>query len=442
MTQGLSLSLKSFKKLYELAFSTEVYENIQKTEDFTEDELKIVNQYKSFNQFLTSFVDDVNIYSVNHEHHLVHLKIYFYALKKANLKISKAKTQLATKNIKIFNHMYNSENSELAMNEQKVSAILNWSRPSSLYELNSRLCIMSYFSNFIPKLKAAMYPLIQILRCKHFSWEQLHEDAWTLCLNMIKCDTRLTIPKAGEEIYIYCDASKYAISGVLMVKRNEHLKIASCYSKLLSKTDFYKSAVQKEMIALIATLKHFQRYMENSSLSYIFTDARGILKSKRSMECSIKDFNFTNYLQQLAQTTNFKIYHVNGTYNILSDHFSRAILKSRFTTEDQKAFAKELSKVDPEISIKPFFIDSEILYNYITAPLKIPEDVKLNFKQKKQSVSRPLSQLINLIDSVSPEEKYLSAIKLLEETDSPLLKSLKMGDFVKDKNVQINAYNL
>ena len=131
MTQGLSLSLKSFKKLYELAFSTEVYENIQKTEDFTDDELKIVNQYKSFNQFLTSFVDDVNIYSVNHEHHLVHLKIYFYALKKANLKISKAKTQLATKNIKIFNHMYNSENSELAMNEQKVSAILNWSCPSS-----------------------------------------------------------------------------------------------------------------------------------------------------------------------------------------------------------------------------------------------------------------------------------------------------------------------
>ena len=333
---GLSQSLKSFKKLYDLAFSQTMFNEIIKTSEFNKQELKLLKNTKSFADFMCSFVDDTQVFSETHEEHRLHLKLFFTALQKANMKISKNKTQLANTKIKIFNHTFDTANAELSIDKQKLSAILNWDKPASLYELNSRICILSYYTNFIPKLKAAIYPLVAMLREKTFYWNEYIDNTWNQILALIKADTRLSIPKNKEELYLFTDASKYACSGILMVKRNNQLKIVSCYSKLFAQADFNRSAVDKEATALISALKNFQRYMENSEQTYIFTDARSIIKTKRAQEYSIKHFNFSNYLQSLSERTKFQIFHLPGKYNILADHYSRAILNSRFinkTTE-------------------------------------------------------------------------------------------------------------
>ena len=60
--------------------------------------------------------------------------------------------------------------------------------------------------------------------------------------------------------------------------------------------------------------------------------------------------------------------------------------------------------------------------------------------KKVQRKTRPLTYLINMVDNFSPEEKYISALSIMKETNPDALKKIKMADFTQ--NVKTNAYNL
>ncbi len=55
-----------------------------------------------------------------------------------------------TKNIKVLGYSFNTEDVILTMDKLKSSAIANMKKPSSLFELHSRLCSFQYQQSFLP----------------------------------------------------------------------------------------------------------------------------------------------------------------------------------------------------------------------------------------------------------------------------------------------------
>ena len=126
---------------------------------------KEMNMPHSYESFLRYCMDDSWNFSEldNHEQHLVHLELQLYAIKNANLKISPPKCKIATTSVMVLGLQMNTKNAELYISQKKASSILSWPKPSSLYEVQSRLCSLLCFIKFLPSLKEISFPLKDML---------------------------------------------------------------------------------------------------------------------------------------------------------------------------------------------------------------------------------------------------------------------------------------
>jgi hypothetical protein len=73
-----------------------------------------------------------------------------------------------------------------------ISAIQNLKKPSSLFELHSRLASFQYNTAFIPYLKHIAYPLQFLLRKNEFAWGPTEEMSWQLRKAVAMLNLKLT----------------------------------------------------------------------------------------------------------------------------------------------------------------------------------------------------------------------------------------------------------
>ena len=114
----------------------------------------------SFEQIILSYFDDCFVFADTYEQLYACFKICMMAARDAKIKFLIEKATFFTTKIKILGYSFDTKNIELTMDKLKASAIMNMKKPSSLFELHSRLCSFQYQSMFIPWLKHISY------RCK------------------------------------------------------------------------------------------------------------------------------------------------------------------------------------------------------------------------------------------------------------------------------------
>ena len=86
-----------------------------------------------------------------------------------------------------------------------------------------------------------------------------------------------------------------------------------------------------ESISLVLGLKYFKNYiLASSKIPQIYTDCRGVLYLSRSKHCSVISSNLSHFTSNYSQQCQIKLRHINGSYNVLSDLFSRSFEQSRF----------------------------------------------------------------------------------------------------------------
>ncbi len=75
------------------------------------------------------------------------------AATEAKIKFSSEKSKFFTTNVKVLGYSFDTSNVQLTMDKVKASGIMNTKKPSSLYELHSRLASFQYQSMFLPNLQ-------------------------------------------------------------------------------------------------------------------------------------------------------------------------------------------------------------------------------------------------------------------------------------------------
>ena len=338
------------------------------------------------------------------------------ACREAKIKFSAEKCSFMTKNIKVLGYSFNTEDVILTMDKLKSSAIANMKKPSSLFELHSRLCSFQYQQSFLPFLKHILYPLHFLLRTREWKWGEIEEESWQLAKELCTMNLRLTIPDPSDELVLATDASKIAASAILYRVRDGKLELVACNSKYFSVTDLNKCSYVLEAIALGYGLKTYASYLLNcESKIRIFTDAKSLIYAKRNSTHSILLNGTLNYLANFVSMVNVEIYHVPGDVNVLADVMSRAIADNiNCNLPKEHPISKKWAEVLPPIRDN-FNVDRETLFKFLTDPLKPEEQDPYNRTHRKLMEPKSVQTWYDLTKDTSSEERFNNAITLLEQ---------------------------
>ncbi|MEG1724594.1 MAG: RNase H-like domain-containing protein [Anaerovoracaceae bacterium] len=320
---------------------------------------------------------------------------------------------------------------------------MNMKKPSSLFELHSRLASFQYNSMFIPFLKHISYPLHFLLRKGQFTWGPIEEQSWNMLKAVSTLGLRLTIPEPHENLVLATDASKIAASACLFRDRGGVLELVAVNSKYFSTTDLNKCSYMLESIALSFGLKTYASYILNCEATVkIFTDAKALIYAKRNSTHSILLNSTLTYLQNFVSLVNVEIYHVPGTVNVLADVMSRAISDNiNCALPREHPISKEWAKVLPPIPDN-FSVTKETLFKFLTETLE-PEPQDLHDrKHKKLMEPKTVQELFDLSKTVSDEQRYYNAIRLLEQWNDKYIKSeMVRTNFVKTYSESLKHHN-
>src|SRR3954469_23094363 len=108
------------------------------------------------------------------------------------------------------------------VNPEKIKAILNINRPTSLKDIQRLTGCVVAVSRFISRLGEKGLPLYKLLKkADKFTWTNEADAALTQLKEILSSAPILAAPEHGEPLLIYMAATNRVISIVIVVERKE-----------------------------------------------------------------------------------------------------------------------------------------------------------------------------------------------------------------------------
>ena len=145
-------------------------------------------------------------------------------LKQKNLIIAKKKCDWAKREISYLGHHIG--NGIIKPDDQKISIIKEWKRPTNIKETQHFLGFINYYSKFIKNFAA-------IARPGKIQSSHGNQNMIMLLLNLKKNYQELICPDVNKPFTVYTDASDNAIGSVLKHMTNDTLHTVSMRSRCL-----------------------------------------------------------------------------------------------------------------------------------------------------------------------------------------------------------------
>lgn len=159
--------------------------------------------------------------------------------------------------------------------EAKVSAIVNYPSPSNKCELRRFLEMCGYYRSFCQNFSSMVSPLTDLLSDKwKFELSEGCECAFISAKDLLCHAPVLKAPEFDRPFKLHVDASSVGMGAVLLQEDEMGIDRSVCYfSKKFSKCQINYSTIEKEALALVLALQHFEVYLGGSSVPIIvFTD--------------------------------------------------------------------------------------------------------------------------------------------------------------------------
>ena len=223
--------------------------------------------------FLFVYLDNLVATSPDHRTHKKHLKILFTHLAEYGIIIGPEKCKFGTTELSFLGHHVSTAGiSPLA---SAVDAIVNFVRPEKQRALRRYLGMINYYHGFIPNCADKLTPLNQLLTAANeghtrlspksnfdLKWNESRNSAFIESKQILADATLLVHPDHTAPLNITCDASDFAIGGVLQQYINNVWQPLSFFSKKQTPAETRYSAFDRELSAVYATIRHFRHNLE------------------------------------------------------------------------------------------------------------------------------------------------------------------------------------
>lgn len=276
--------------------------------------------------FVYVYIDDIIVFSKSDEEHKEHLRLLFRRLDDFGLRIKPSKCEFGVKKLTFLGH-------EVSVNgirpcPTKVKAILDFPTPTSIKQVERFIGMINYYRRFIKNLAEILNPihdhLSELRKNKgkkfKFFWTDSCQLAFDAAKQALSQVALLAYPREDVEICIATDASATAVGAVLQQKSEKGWEPLAFFSKKLNPAQTRYSTFDRELLAIYASLKHFQYFVEGRNF-FILTDHKPLTTALFSK--TTKSPRQERHLDFISQFTS-DIRYVKGEENVVADTLSRS----------------------------------------------------------------------------------------------------------------------
>ena len=105
----------------------------------------------------------------------------------------------------------------IAVNPERVQAVLDWTQPESVKQVRSFLGLASYCRRFVENFSKVAKPLTELLKKdKKFEWTPQCEHSFQELKRCLTSTPVLVPPYFSKDFVIYCDGSREGLGCILM----------------------------------------------------------------------------------------------------------------------------------------------------------------------------------------------------------------------------------
>ena len=266
------------------------------------------------------YIDDILVASETEEEHLHDLKVVLDLLRENGLVTNRKKCILGRSSIEFLG--YQVDENGISPLPERVDAIRQIKRPTTVKELQRFLGMVNYYRKFIPRAAHHLHHLFDALKGKpkELVWDEGCTLSFEATKEALARATLLHHPRTDALLALTTDASQYAVGGVLEQWGPRGWEPLSFYSSKLNNSQQLWPPYDRELLGAFKSVRHFRPMLEGRPFT-LFTDHLSLVPSV-SKKTDPQTSRQAYQLSALAEyTTDFR--YIQGKSNVVADSLSR-----------------------------------------------------------------------------------------------------------------------
>lgn len=267
------------------------------------------------------YLDDVVTYSDTWEEHLSCIRSFFERLRAAKLTVNLAKCEFARATVVYLGKVVGQ--GQVCPVRAKVQAIDAFPPPTSKKELMRFLGMVGYYRSFCANFSTVVAPLTALLKKNvKFLWSLDCQTAFENAKLLLSTAPVLAAPRLNVPFQLQVDASQVGAGAVLLqLDKADIARPVGYFSKKFNRHQLNYSVIEKEALALVWALQHFDVYVGGGVRPVVVYSDHNPLTFLHSLQSP------SQRLMRWAlvlQPYNLEIRHIRGVENVMADALSRS----------------------------------------------------------------------------------------------------------------------
>jgi hypothetical protein len=296
------------------------------------------NLYEFINDFVAIYFDDIVIFSKDLESHWRHVRTVLERMRKKKINFKLKKCVFAQKEVPYLGHIINGLTTR--MQEEKLKAILEWPTPERTKDIEEFRGLTGYYRQYIDKFSDRMEALNEKIRTRTFSWGEREEKAFKDIKDQYEKNQILILFDYEKQIWVHAGASNYAIGSVIsQLDDKGRMRPVLFYSRKLLPAEMNYSTPDKELLAIVQTLKKYRHYLQGTKYPVIVkSDHQNLRTFTTTKTLNARQARWAEELSAY----DFVIEHIKGKENTVADALSRRPDYRENCNDEERSMLKEI----------------------------------------------------------------------------------------------------
>ena len=356
------------------------------------------------------YIDDILLVNDDEEEHKRAIYYLVYYMARFHLTTNLKKCELGKDSMKFLGKWISRHKVHCAY--KHIEAIQKMPLPMTVREMRKFLGIVNFTRPFLPGIAEYQRRLNQVGAGVPRRMSNKTKVRWTHKLIQDFVKVRDMVMKAvavstydrTKPLYLATDGSDFAIGGILyQLTDKKEVKPLGFFSKSLNDAQQSYGAVDKELLALEGSVKHFH-YLLDGNHCTVYVDHKPLVNIINSKNCKLR---FRKLRLLYLSEFDLDIQHVDGVDNEIADHLSR--IKLRQIPEIEANQASDQTQEDASEDTEQFF-----------AP--IDKFTKFLNNEWLQNIRLAQSQLVNNLPSIAEwDERNKVWVMSMSSRQRPLI---------------------